>query len=377
LASATVFFQEDFSDGWESRWVQSKVKGDDAGTVKVTAGEYYNDQVKDAGLQTSEDARFYQLSAKFEPFNSKDKTVVIQYTLKNTQDLGCGGAYLKVGPPGLDQENFSGDSEYNIMFGPDKCGSDKKVHYILNYKGENKLINEKIFPESDQLTHVYTAILNPDQTYEVRIDGEVKQSGNIVDDWDLLAPKQIKDPEKSKPEDWVDEPKIDDPEAVKPADWDDIPAEIPDSDAEKPEDWDDELDGEWEPPMIPNPDYKGEWKPPKIDNPDYKGPWEHPMIDNPDYEHDDSIYVYDYGYVGIEIWQVESGTIFDNILIADSVEEAEKFVNGYFKEMQEGEKKAKEELDAAAKEDEDDGDDDAQDDGDDEVEEATGAKDEL
>ena len=31
------------------------------------------------------------------------------------------------------------------------------------------------------------------------------------------------------------------------------------------------MDGEWEPPMIDNPDYKGEWKPRQIDNPDYKG----------------------------------------------------------------------------------------------------------
>lgn len=45
---------------------------------------------------------------------------------------------------------------------------------------------------------------------------------------------------------------------------------IPDPDAKKPEDWDDEMDGEWEPPMIDNPDYKGEWKPKQIDNPDYK-----------------------------------------------------------------------------------------------------------
>ena len=37
------------------------------------------------------------------------------------------------------------------------------------------------------------------------------------------------------------------------------------------QDWDDEMDGEWEPPMIDNPDYKGEWKPRQIDNPDYKG----------------------------------------------------------------------------------------------------------
>merc|ERR1712013_757735 len=51
----------------------------------------------------------------------------------------------------------------------------------------------------------------------------------------------------------------------------------------KPEDWDDEMDGEWEPPMIDNPEYKGEWKPRQIDNPDYKGAWVHPEIDNPDY----------------------------------------------------------------------------------------------
>ena len=29
-----------------------------------------------------------------------------------------------------------------------------------------------------------------------------------------------------------------------------------DPDATKPEDWDDEMDGEWEPPMIDNPDFK-------------------------------------------------------------------------------------------------------------------------
>ena len=37
--------------------------------------------------------------------------------------------------------------------------------------------------------------------------------------------------------------------------WDQ-PEYIPDPDADKPEDWDDDTDGEWEPPMIPNPEYK-------------------------------------------------------------------------------------------------------------------------
>lgn len=84
-----------------------------------------------------------------------------------------------------------------------------------------------------------------------------------------MPPKKIKDPEAKKPEDWDDRAKIDDPEDTKPADWD-VPEHIPDPEAKKPEDWDDEMDGEWEPPMIDNPAYKGEWKPKQIDNPAYK-----------------------------------------------------------------------------------------------------------
>lgn len=38
-------------------------------------------------------------------------------------------------------------------------------------------------------------------------------------------------------------------------DWD-KPENIPDPDAKKPDDWDEEMDGEWEPPMVANPEYK-------------------------------------------------------------------------------------------------------------------------
>lgn len=38
-------------------------------------------------------------------------------------------------------------------------------------------------------------------------------------------------------------------------DWN-KPEHIPDPDAKKPEDWDEEMDGEWEPPVIQNPEYK-------------------------------------------------------------------------------------------------------------------------
>lgn len=163
-------------------------------------------------------------------------------------------------------------------------------------------------------------------------------------DWDLLPPKTIKDPNAKKPEDWDDRATIPDPDDTKPEDWE-KPEHIADPEASKPEDWDDEMDGEWEPPMIDNPEYKGEWQPKQIDNPAYKGAWVHPEIDNPEYTAVDDLYLQkEICGIGFDLWQVKSGTIFDNVLITDDVEAAKEALSG-LKDKQEGEKKAKEELD--------------------------------
>ena len=61
-----------------------------------------------------------------------------------------------------------GDSEYNIMFGPDICGySTKKVHVIFRYNGENHLIKKDIKCKDDELTHIYTLVVTPDNKYKV------------------------------------------------------------------------------------------------------------------------------------------------------------------------------------------------------------------
>jgi len=222
---------------------------------------------------------------------------------------------------------------------------------IFNYppKNENLLIKNEVKCETDRVTHLYTLVVNPDKTFEVFIDLKSVREGTLEEEFDFLLPKTIKDPSVSKPKDWVDIKKIPDPNDVKPEGYDDIPAEIPDPDATKPEDWDDEEDGEWEAPMISNPKYKGEWKPKMIDNPEYKGEWKHPEIPNPDYAEDKELYVRckDCTHVGFELWQVKAGTVFDDIIVADSFEEAKEYAEKTF-----GKKKGpeKEMFDAAEEE---------------------------
>ena len=322
LVSGEVFLDESFASGNYNRWVESTFKGSEAGSYSVSAGQWYSDADLDQGLKTNDNARFYQISTKLDKTipSTQGKTLVLQYSVKQEQNIDCGGAYVKLIPSGLSQDSFNGDSDYAIMFGPDICGSStRRVHVIFNYKGENHLISKNIPCKTDEANHVYTLIVRPDQTYAVLIDNEEVASGNY-EDWSFLPPKTIKDPAQSKPADWVDSPQIADPTDVKPAHWDDIPASIPDPAAEKPDDWDDELDGEWEAPTIANPEYKGAWSPKMIPNPDYKGPWVHPEIPNPAYQLDSNIFFYDdLAFLGIEVWQVKAGSIFDNFLVTDDV----------------------------------------------------------
>ncbi|CAB3396913.1 unnamed protein product [Caenorhabditis bovis] len=350
VAAAEVFFKEEFNDdSWEKRWIQSKHK-DDYGKFILSAGKFFADEKRDQGIKTSQDAKFYSRAAKFpKAFSNKGKPVVIQYTVKHEQGIDCGGGYVKLLRSDADLEDFHGETPYNVMFGPDICGATRRVHVILSYKGKNHLIKKEIPCKSDELTHLYTLILNPDNTFEVRIDGEKVQDGEIEEHWDLLPAKKIKDPDAKKPDDWDEREFIDDAEDKKPEDWD-KPEHIPDPDAKKPDDWDDEMDGEWEPPMIDNPEYKGEWKPKQIKNPEYKGKWIHPEIENPEYTPDDELYLYeDWGAIGFDLWQVKSGTIFDNVLVTDSVDEAEAHAAETFDKLKDVEKEKKEKADEEAR----------------------------
>ena len=76
----------------------------------------------------------------------------------------------------------------------------------------------------------------------------------------------------------------------------------------------------------------------------------HPEIANPDYKEDKELYRYDnIGAVGFDLWQVKSGSIFDNVIVTDSVEKAEEFSKETWAATTTAEKAAKEALEAAEK----------------------------
>jgi calreticulin len=216
-------------------------------------------------MRTTEDAKFYAISKRLpEPFSNEGKPLVVQFAVKHEKKgtSFCGGGYIKLLPSTTDQAKFGGDSPYYIMFGPDLCGYDvARVHLIFSKDGENMLKKDDIkldWADKNEFTHLYTLIVNPDNTYKVLVDNQERASGNLGDgQWSKFPLKEIDDPSDKKPADWVDDARMVDPSAKKPEDWDeDEPKMVKDPAASKPADWDDAEDGEWEAPMIDNPKYR-------------------------------------------------------------------------------------------------------------------------
>lgn len=326
-----VYLEEHFDPGWEKNWSRpEKVKrGVLLGKFRSSAGTYYADEIKQRGLETMDAHRYYLFYSNFtEPFDTRDKDLIIQYTVRLDMYIDCAGAYIKLlGPPNK-QVEFSNESQYSIMFGPDICGANlHQTKVAIGYNDSYYTIKDNLNANKDHLTHGYTLIIRKNNTVEVKIDGETKISEKLQDLFDIPKVTTIPDPNSVKPADWDDIEYIIDENDKKPADWVDDEF-IEDPDAFRPPSFDDSM--EWVPPMIKNPDYIGKWKPRFIPNPNFKGFWTPKMIEveptpDPQFGHFQSL-----TFLGIDVFQSCPGTILGNFLVTDDEEYAKKALKEAF-----------------------------------------------
>ncbi|CAN4098466.1 unnamed protein product [Withania somnifera] len=283
------------------------------------------------GLLVSKKARKYAIVKELDDVVSlKDGTVVLQYEVRLQEELECGGAYLKYLRPqeaGWIPKEFSNESPFTRMFGPDISGSTLSTKHHLKFPPS---------VPSDKLTHVYSAVLKPDN--ELLIFPPLVPAETIPDpddkkseDWDER--EKIPDPDAKKPDDWDEDSPLEiiDEDAEKPEGWlDDEPEEIDDPEATNPEDWVDEEDCEWEAPKIDNPKCEeapayGEWQRPLKSNQAYKGIWKPRDIPNPNYFKLRQAQLRAIAAIGIEIWTMQNGILFENIMIASDEKAAESY----------------------------------------------------
>ena len=269
--STSIFFAESFpsSDALE-RFIPSKAskEGVDEEIAKYD-GRWDVAPVDTSGLTgdlsliMKDKAKHHAIAAKLKKtFRPASKPLVFQYEVKFQTENTCGGAYVKllsVDPDG-DFTKFHDKTPYTIMFGPDRCGTQEKFHFILRHVHPvTGTIEEKHAKKPSGFTNkhfevgqtrLYRLVLYPDSSFEMSVDRQPLSKGHLLSDMTppVIPEELIDDAAEEKPDDWDDREKIPDPVAVKPEDWDEsAPKQIEDPAAVKPEGW---LDGEE--PSVPD-----------------------------------------------------------------------------------------------------------------------------
>lgn len=384
LSKSSFFEQFEYDSLENSGWIPS--------LAEKSTGANYNGQWSleepkkypgfsgDKALTMKSEAALYAILKKLpEVLDNTDKDLVLQYELKFNEPMACGGSYLKLLSRGLDPQLFNDETEFEIMFGPDICGSANKIHFLLKKKVGGEIAESTLrtppMARNNELSNLYTLILRPNLDVEIRINGDVAKAGNVLNTPNFMVPpldvpRMIPDASAQKPDDWDDRRFVLDLAAKKPEDWDakynvqwipnpdilkpngwnDDETEeeyVRDPEAVKPAGWDDEEDGEWrapivrnprclygcgkwEAPKIVNPDYKGDWAPPAIENPAFQGEWKPPLVKNPEFDENAKFTLTPVDAIGIEVWSMHAGVSYNNIYLGNSIAEAEKLGNSTF-----------------------------------------------
>ncbi|OHT06955.1 Calnexin like protein [Tritrichomonas foetus] len=375
-----VFFQSFNDDDWVDRWFVTNAKNY-SGEWTVNTSIPPQGILGEKMLFMMSRKAFHGISSKIEaPFSNENKTLILQYEVRYQDNIECAGSYIKLFGKDFDSDQLTNETQFLLMFGPDHCANFDRVHFIINIRNlisgkfEQKTLKNPPKTKLDKLTNLYTLILRPDNSFEIRINDKKAFKGNLFKDMEpgIDPPLTIDDPTDSKPSNWNDIQFIDDPNSPKPEDWDENEPEfipdssklevpegwyvnekkyIPDPDAVKPKNWNEKKNGKWKqpqipnpkclaalgcgpysPPLIKNPKYRGKYIPPKIPNPKYQGEWKARQIKNPFYYENKTPYKLEPIFsVGFELWTIHREIGFDNILISTNEKSIRKWNKKHFK----------------------------------------------
>lgn len=216
---------------FEEKWIKSQAKKDDIAEEIAKYDGIWNLESpqrsileKDLGLVLKSKAKHAAISSRLnKPFKFGNKPLVVQYEVTLQDGQECGGSYIKLlssGSETTELKSFNDKTPYTIMFGPDKCGNDVKLHFILRHVNpKNGTIEEKHSkkpkdrieePFKDKQPHLYKLIINPDNTYKIFVDHIAVNEGHLLRDMNppINPPKEIDDPKDFKPESWDEREKV-------------------------------------------------------------------------------------------------------------------------------------------------------------------------
>eukprot|EP01022_Parablepharisma_sp_SALTPOND_P028523 TRINITY_DN71095_c2_g1_i1.p2 TRINITY_DN71095_c2_g1~~TRINITY_DN71095_c2_g1_i1.p2 ORF type:complete len:319 (+),score=24.74 TRINITY_DN71095_c2_g1_i1:53-958(+) len=194
VAFGKVIFSETFdSENWKQRWNKSEWRAAQQADFVHTGGKLDPGNFS-KGLLTTTDMKYYVLSSKL-PINIylNSTPLVLQYSIKFEESVICGGAYIKLLKPDFNPSKFGLETPALVTFGPEVCGTNNRIHILLDSNGRGEIWRKSPKAPTDKSTHFFTLALYPDGTYSLYVNCKIESKGKISEEWALEDPSTVKD----------------------------------------------------------------------------------------------------------------------------------------------------------------------------------------
>lgn len=186
-----VIIEEQFSyRNWSSEWVHAKnINGSTTKVYNKFSRVYArksNHSRPNYGIITNnKGGEFYMIATTFPPFNNRNETLVLQFSVQFQSRAHCQLAFLRLYDCQFSTDDFGITTPYIMQVGPYICGTSRVNRLTAEFQEPGKTtirsVDKNVEPVNNTSVNTYALALEPDGTYHIILNTNSTQNGTLKD----------------------------------------------------------------------------------------------------------------------------------------------------------------------------------------------------
>lgn len=184
-----VIIEEPFTQrNWSTEWIHAKNANGSKVFNKFSRvyARKSNHSRPNYGLITNnKGGEFYMIATSFPPFNNRNDTLVLQFSVQFQSRAHCQLAFLRLYDCQFSTDDFGIQTPYLMQVGPYICGTSgvNKLSAEFQEPGKTTIrsVDKNVEPINNTSVNTYALALEADGTYHIIINTNMTQNGTLKD----------------------------------------------------------------------------------------------------------------------------------------------------------------------------------------------------
>ncbi|ODM92122.1 Calreticulin [Orchesella cincta] len=191
-ANRRIIVDEQFSHrNWTSEWIPAKNIGNGTKVYnkfsRVSARKSNHSRPNYGLITNNKGGEFYLIAKTFPPFNNKNETLVIQFSVQFQSKAHCQLAFLRLYDCQFSTDDFGTHTPYVMQVGPQICGTTRVSRLSAEFqepgRSSIRAVDKDVEPVNNTSVNMYALALEADGTYHVIMNANATQNGTLKDEF--------------------------------------------------------------------------------------------------------------------------------------------------------------------------------------------------